>query len=93
MRTILISYDLVGTDEGSQDYKKLIAAIKALGAWANVNRSVWIVRTSKTAEAVSNELGQHMDANDRLFVIRVYREAAWVNTICTSEWLMDNLRD
>jgi hypothetical protein len=49
------------------------------------------MRTSKTASAVFDDLWQHMDGNDRLFVIRVYREAAWINTICTSKWLSDNL--
>lgn len=93
MRTILISYDLVGTNESSQDYEDLIAAIEAYGTYANVNRSVWIVRTSKTASQVLDDLWKHMDGNDRLFVIRVYREASWINTICTSKWLKDNLWD
>ncbi len=93
MRTLLISYDLVGTEETSQDYEDLIAAIEAYGTYAKVNKSVWIIRTNNTVSQVFDDLRQHMDGNDRLFVIRTYREAAWTNALCTNDWLQKNLQN
>ncbi len=93
MNTLLISYDLVGTNETSADYERLIESIKAYGTYANVHRSVWVIRTNQTLKQVRDDLQRHMDANDRLFVIKTRRDAAWSKVLCTDGWLQDNLQD
>jgi hypothetical protein len=91
MRTILITYDLVGTSETSDDYRRLIDHIKSYGTYAKVALSTWIVRTDRTAVQVRDSCLAYMDGNDRLFVAVLTGVAAWHNTICTNDWLLDNL--
>jgi hypothetical protein len=52
MPSLLITYDLVGTDATSENYKLLIEQIKALGRWGHLQDSVWIVKTEATAKSV-----------------------------------------
>lgn len=92
MRTVLISYDLVGTSETSAGYERLVAAIKRLGLWAKIGKSVWIVRTTEPCARIHDMLWPHVDDSDRLFIIRTRREAAWQNVLCDDDWLQDNLQ-
>lgn len=87
MATFIISYDLVK----QRDYESLYKAIKAYGTWAHIHESVWAVVTNDSAESVCNNLLTHVDADDRVFVIKSGREAAWRGVLCTSKWLQDNL--
>lgn len=91
MKAILVTYDLVGTDETSKDYKELIAAIKTRAGWARVAKSVWIVRTAEPAKAVRDALLRHMDGDDRLFVASLTGTAAWHAVVCSNTWLTENL--
>ena len=91
MRTLLLTYDLVGTDETSADYNRLIERIQAYPNWARPAKSVWVIKTQDSAETVRNALWSLMDPNDRLFVIVCQREAAWMNVLCTNTWLHENL--
>jgi hypothetical protein len=92
MQSILITYDLVGTDETSADYKRLIDHIKnGYSNWAKIALSTWVVRTDQSAKQVRDNCDAYLDANDRLFVAVLTGVAAWRNTICTSEWLKNNL--
>jgi hypothetical protein len=63
--------DLIGRDEESEDYERLIAKIKTFGAWANVHHSVFLVETSSTPARVRDTLTPYVDKNDKLFVIEV----------------------
>ena len=87
----LVTYDLVGTDETSESYSKLIAAIKAYGTYGHVNKSTWVIVTDSSCESVRDDLLQYMDKDDRIFVASLTGGAAWQNTICSSKWLKDNL--
>jgi hypothetical protein len=92
MRTILIAYDLVGTDESSADYARLIDHIKtAYSNWARVAKSVWIIRTTQAAKQVRDNCKAYMDSNDRPFVAVLTGEAAWTKVMCRNEWLKENL--
>lgn len=91
MKTILVTYDLVGTDETSSDYKKLIEHIRSYPNWANVARSVWIIKTNSSVSQVRDDLRSYQDADDRLFVAVLTGVAAWQNVICSNEWLLQNL--
>ena len=94
MKTLLITYDLVGTDATSANYQNLIAAIKGIGGWAKVQDSVWSVVTDQTPDQVFKQLTQHMHESDRLFVIRTRREASWRGSgQQVDDWLQANLTD
>jgi len=92
MAKYLVTYDLVGTSETSADYERLIDKIKSYPNWGKIQKSVWLVKSSKSAATVRDELLNYMDSNDRLFVINVTGTAAWRNVLCTTEWLKSFLR-
>ncbi len=75
MNTHLISYDLI---RPGKDYTHLIAHLKRYSTWARPLESVWLIKSSLTAEQVRNAVRAHMDANDKILVIDVTkRAAAW----------------
>lgn len=88
----LVTYDLVGTDETSADYQRLIERIKAYGTYGKAQKSVWLIRSSATATEVRDNLVQDMDADDRLLVVRVESGAAWRNLICNNQWMLDFMK-
>jgi CRISPR/Cas system-associated endoribonuclease Cas2 len=63
---LIISYDL---NNPGQNYERLIEAIKGLGSWAKIQKSVWYVDSSLTAVQVVTHLWARMDASDSLFVV------------------------
>jgi|GEM_PF-556600 len=92
MRRYLITYDLVGTSETSQDYRRLIERIESFTqGWCKVQKSVFIVNSeTENALEIANYLWDYMDNNDRLFVIEVTSHYAEANSICEEsgeEWL------
>lgn len=87
MPCYIISYDLVK----ERDYAELITAIKAYRTWAHIHESLWAVVTENTATQIRDDLRQHVDADDRLFVIRSGTGAAWRNVLCKNEWLRKHL--
>jgi hypothetical protein len=92
MATYLVSYDLRGTDETSDDYKRLIEKIKSY-SWAKVTYSDWMIVTTKTTTQIRDELWAYMDKNDRLLVATVNAPASWAGTIPedVSDWMKANL--
>jgi hypothetical protein len=63
-----ISYDL-NAPEHVNDYKRLAAALKEIGAQKALF-SQWIVRrTGTSAAGLRDYIWQFMDSNDRLFVV------------------------
>ncbi len=91
MHSLLITYDLVGTAETSEDYKHLIDHIQTHSYWCKVALSTWVVRTERTAVQVRDSCFAHMDSNDRLFVGVLTGAAAWQNVICTDAQLKTGL--
>lgn len=92
MRVLLISYDLRGRDETSEDYKKLIEKIKSYGGWAKPHYSLWALATTKSVATVRDELLPFIDKNDRLLVIEAGKNAAWFGLPDdVSNWLKQNL--
>ncbi len=88
MACYIVSYDL---RQPGRNYNALYEALRTYSQWARVNESVWAIVTSSSAVQIRDHLSQHVDANDRLFVIKSGVEAAWRNSICKSEWLKENL--
>ncbi|MDF1723144.1 MAG: hypothetical protein P1U59_01425 [Alcanivorax sp.] len=87
MKTYIITYDLVK----DKDYKSLHEVIRSFNKWARITESTWAVVTNKKAAEIRDELGQVMDSDDRLFVVKSGVEAAWRNSKCKNEWLKENL--
>lgn len=89
MNTYLISYDLIRPEK---DYTRLLAHIKSY-TWAYPLKSLWLIKSSLTAEQVRNAARAHMDANDKVLVIDVTsRAAAWANLPQdVSDWIHNQL--
>ncbi|WP_312591156.1 MULTISPECIES: CRISPR-associated protein Cas2 [Stenotrophomonas] len=74
---LIVSYDLYSP---GQDYSKVIEAIKALGSWAKIHKSVWYVNSSYTAAQARDKVWATMDRNDSIFVVDATdNDAAWQN--------------
>jgi hypothetical protein len=87
MAKYLITYDLVGTSETSADYTRLIEQIKSYLTWGKVEKSVWVIKSGKSATTIRDELLAVADSNDRLFVVQLGGAGAWQNAICEDSWL------
>jgi hypothetical protein len=73
MNNLFISYDL---NSPGQDYSKVIDAIKALGGWAKVQKSLWYVNTTLSATEALNRVKPTLDRNDSLIVIDATNKTA-----------------
>lgn len=74
---LFISYDL---NSPGQDYSKVIEAIKGLGGWAKVQKSLWFVTSDYSASKACDLVWAKMDSNDSLIVIDAKtNQAAWQN--------------
>jgi hypothetical protein len=62
---LVVSYEL---NNPGQNYEKVIAAVKDLGSWAKVHKSVRYVRSAYNATQAVEKLWAVMDANDSVFV-------------------------
>ena len=77
LNNLFISYDLKSPH---QDYVATIDAIKSLGAWAAVQKSLWYVNTNITTAEAAKIVREKQDANDSLIVINTTNnEAHWYN--------------
>ena len=74
---LLISYDL---HKPRQNYADLIAAIEAYGNYAHILESTWLIRTSKTAQQVCDDLRRHIDKDDHIFVtgVQEHNRQGWL---------------
>lgn len=74
---LIVSYDLYNP---GQDYSKVIEAIKDLGSWAKIHKSVWYVNSNYSASQAVDKVWAAMDTNDSLFVVEASsNNAAWQN--------------
>jgi hypothetical protein len=74
---VWISYDLIGTDETSDDYEQLIKKIKSLGPAKRVEYSLWVVDTDLKPAEVRDALLDYIDSNDKLIVMKRVGGSAW----------------
>ena len=63
---LFISYDL---NYPGQGYEQIIERIKELGPWAKVQKSLWYVKSNRSAEDAAKYLRGAVDNNDGLIVI------------------------
>lgn len=80
----LITYDLHAP---VQNYEPLIKAIKGYGKWAKIGQSSWAVKTEQSAISVRDNLEQHIDRNDKLFVCAFSEWASWGLSEEVTDWL------
>lgn len=85
MSLYLISYDL---DKPGQNYDKLIARLKELGAQRCLY-SQWFLANTAGHEAVRNDLQRFMDQNDRILVVALKNAAAWYNLMLSDKTVVD----
>jgi hypothetical protein len=86
MGKYLITYDLVGTDETSEDYKRLIEEIKSYSDYVKLQKSVWAVESFLSAAEIFDYLEPFIDSDDRLLVIEVKPSERKIrNPICGVE--------
>lgn len=65
---ILISYDL---RVPGKNYNALYETIKSAKTWWHYLESTWIIKTDENIETWNDKLLQHLDENDRLFVVDI----------------------
>ena len=89
-RTLLVGYDLI---KPGKDYSKLIEHLKSFDGWWHSLDSTWLVRTTKTASALRDELKSYVDANDRVLVMDVSGDN-WATvgmTKTANDWLQNHV--
>lgn len=89
MAVFIVTYDL---KKPGKDYDNLIRAIKDFGSYCHCQGSVWFIDYNWTAGQVRDDLKQHMDSNDELFVGRLTGQWASWNSRC-SDWLKSSSRN
>ncbi len=75
MATYLITYDLVGKEPSESEsydrYEDLIEAIKSYPPYLKVQFSEWLIKTDKGPQEIFNHLARHLDADDRLLIVKI----------------------
>jgi len=88
MESIIVTYDLNGS---GKKYDDLISKIKTYSKWAHINESVWFFKSNDSCAVIRDQLMNYIDEHDSLFVAKLSASAAWHNTICSGQFLIDNL--
>lgn len=90
MPAYIVAYDLY--QEG-QNYNCLTKKLEAYPTHWHMQRSVWIIVTDQTAMQIHDNLAICIDGNDKLFVGKLDRDAAWSNKYGqkVTDWLQKNL--
>ncbi len=88
-RTIQINYDL---RQPGRNYAAVEAYIKAFPTWAHPLKSLWLVRTDKTASKVRDEMNTRVDANDEVLVVDVTGDS-WASNFSDDAigWMKNNM--
>ncbi|MBA4109782.1 MAG: SinR family protein [Leptothrix sp. (in: Bacteria)] len=77
MAVFLVSYDL---DQPGRDYPRLYEALKSLGVKSKPLESVVFISSNYTATQIRDYLQSHIDSNDKLLVVQVAGDVAWIAT-------------
>lgn len=77
MNNLFISYDL---NSPGQHYDRVISAIKELGSWAKLQKSLFFVKSSFSEQQAFDRVRAVMDSNDSLVVVNATNNnAIWIN--------------
>ena len=90
MAAFLITYDL---NYSGQNYRNLEQSIKNLTtSYAKIATTTYIINSNLNSTAIRDNLSNHVDNNDELFVSKLTGEAAWKGLSDEiSSWLKNNL--
>jgi hypothetical protein len=88
-KTIQVNYDLVSP---GQSYAAVATYLKSHGTWARPLKSMWFLRTTKTAAQIRDELTSIVDQNDEVVVLDV-TGVPWATNFSddTVEWMEQNM--
>jgi hypothetical protein len=88
-RTIQINYDLVAP---GRSYQPVYDYIKSHSAWARPLQSLWLIRTTKSAATVRDELMKLVDHNDRVATFDV-TDDAWATNFSDAHttWMYNHM--
>jgi hypothetical protein len=91
VRSLLVIYDLGGTDDRPGVHARARRKIGARREWAQVTETAWVVKTDETPEQLRDAVLGELGAEDRVFVAELVGAAAWHNAICPGVWLKEHL--
>lgn len=77
MAKYLVIYDLIGTDETSEDYERLIGEIEKYPRFLKIQYSAWVVEIQWGAKQIFDDLASAMDETDRLLVVQLDGDGWW----------------
>lgn len=89
MRTIQVNYDLRAP---GRDYEPVWAYLQGHGSWCRLLKSCWLIRTTKTAAQVRDDLMRLVDQNDEVATFDVTGDSwatNWNDDRVT--WLHNNM--
>ncbi|WP_085625538.1 MULTISPECIES: hypothetical protein [unclassified Pseudomonas] len=86
MATYLIIYET----QSEITQKILDGLIKNLGESMQITSNLWALKTEIPAKELRNSLRDQLSNKDRLMVVKSGREAAWYNSLCPNNWIVDN---
>ena len=91
LATILIAYDVHPTSDSR--YSELAEEIQSLGPWWHHLETVWIVKSSKAAVEIRDQLQAYIGTDDQLLVVDISGvKAEWVGINGPgSAWLAENV--
>lgn len=87
MASYLVCYELV---DNTDEYH-LIDKLKSFGEWGRVIGNTWVIHSDKNFVEVRDEITEEMGSNDRLLVVKTDNQAAWLNVLCSNDWLAKNV--
>lgn len=92
MNTLIVSYDL-GVPETGKDYSKIKDYMDTHHDWMKPLQSFWVLKTTKSASEVRDDLTLITDSNDKILVFKVDTKAWASNRLSESanKWLKANM--
>ena len=87
MAVLLVTYDL---RKPGRDYEPVFAYLRRF-TYCKGMESVWLLDTTTSCSVIRDGLQSVVDANDRVFVVRLMRDWASFNYNC-GDWLNDPAR-
>ena len=89
MAVYMVTYDLLSP---GKDYGPLLAAIRSY-TQCDALKSAYFIDTSEAASTVRDKLMKLIDANDKLYVLRLQQEWAANRAMACTEWLRQPTRN
>jgi hypothetical protein len=75
---------------GTFDEMAFFNAIQGFQVWGRITENTYIVNSKLAPLEIHNLLSKYA-INCRIFISRITSPAAWSNTICSNEWIQNNL--